>query len=79
MKKRVAAALAALILLLGGCQATPEKGVVASKNNGAFESALENTPAAESADGQRTAPAAEPVVHEDASAPRWGTCRSMCW
>ncbi len=65
MKKRIAAALAALTLLLSGCQATPEEGIIASKNDGAFESALENSPAAESAGGQQTAPAAEPVVYED--------------
>ena len=42
MKKRIAAAVAAIILLLSGCQATPEKGVVTSKNDGAFEAALED-------------------------------------
>ena len=42
MKKRIAAAMAAIILLLCGCQATPEKGVVNSKNDGAFEAALED-------------------------------------
>ena len=72
MKTRITAALAALLLLLGGCQATPEKGVVASKNDGAFEAALadkvsptlalaaEEPPAAETAP-----PTAVPAVHED--------------
>ncbi len=62
MKKIIAAALSALILLLGGCQTTPEKGVVASKNDGAFESALEGTPAPAE---DPAASAAEPVIYED--------------
>ena len=49
---RSLAALAALVLLLGGCQATPERGVVTSKNDGAFESALESTAPPASAAGQ---------------------------
>ncbi len=42
MKKRVIAAVAAILLLISGCQATPEKGVVNSKNDGAFQAALED-------------------------------------
>ena len=45
MKKIIALLLAAAILGLAGCQATPEKGAVTSKNDGAFESALEAAPA----------------------------------
>ncbi len=49
MRKHISAALAALLLLLGcGCQKTPEKSVVTSKNDGTFEAALENTPQAQS-------------------------------
>lgn len=70
MKKRIAAALAAITLLLSGCQATPEKGVVASKNDGAFEAALTGktspTAASESEQPPAEEPTAaqEPVVHE---------------
>ena len=75
MKKRIAAAMAAIILLLCGCQATPEKGVVNSKNDGAFEAALEDKasstlppeteqpPAAETS--QPTPTAAPTIIHED--------------
>ena len=46
MKTRICAALGALLMLCGGCQKTPEKGVVTSKNDGTFEAALESTPQA---------------------------------
>ena len=65
MKKRIAAAAAAMMILLGGCQATPEEGIVTSKNNGAFESALENAPSESAGGGQQAAPAAEQAVYED--------------
>ncbi len=75
MKKRIAAALAAIILLLGGCQATPEKGVVTSKNDGVFEAALEDkaspTVAPEAAEEQppavedQTESTPAQVVYED--------------
>ena len=72
MKKPIAAALAAIMLLLGGCQATPEKGVVASKNDGAFEAALEDraspTVAPETAEQPPEAEgpsAPAPVFYED--------------
>ena len=61
MKKRIAAAIAAMVILLGGCQATPEEGIVTSKNDGAFESALENTAPPDMPEGQEAeggAPAA---------------------
>ena len=69
MKKRIVAAAAAIVLVLSGCQATPEKGVVTSKNDGAFEEALEasptlapNTDQPPAAEAQTTA---EPTVYED--------------
>ena len=72
MKKCIAAALAAFLLLLSGCQATPEKGVVASKADGAFEAALADkvsptlAPAAEQPPAAETAqPTAAPAVYED--------------
>ena len=65
MKKRIAAAAAAMMILLGGCQATPEEGIVTSKNDGAFESALENAPSESAGGGQQAAPAAEQTVYED--------------
>ena len=74
MKKCVAAALAAIMLLVNGCQATPEKGVVASKNDGVFEAALENrtspTLAPEETEQPPTAketvkPTVAPAIHED--------------
>lgn len=46
MKKRILSALAALLVLSCGCQKTPEKSVVTSKNDGTFAAALENTPQA---------------------------------
>lgn len=46
MRKKTIAALTALILLIScACQATPEASIVTSKNDGAFEAALESTPA----------------------------------
>ena len=72
MKTRITAVLAAFLLLLSGCQATPEKGVVASKADGAFEAALTDkvsstlVPAAEEPPAAETAPpTAVPAVHED--------------
>ena len=73
MKKRIAAAVAAIILLLSGCQATPEKGVVTSKNDGAFEAALEDKASPTLApDAAEQPPAAEEqstaaptIIHED--------------
>ena len=44
-EKLIALHLTAAILGLAGCQATPERDIVTSKNDGAFESALEATPA----------------------------------
>ncbi len=44
MKKRILSALAALLVLCCGCQKTPDKAIVTSKNDGTFEAALENTP-----------------------------------
>lgn len=46
MRKKTVAMLTAFILLvICGCQATPEKSIVTSKNDGIFEAALANTPA----------------------------------
>ncbi len=64
MTRRIVTLLLALVLLaLGGCQATPEKGVVASKAGGAFEAALADkvSPTLAPAAEQTTAPA----VYED--------------
>ena len=63
MKKLAAAALlGAILLTLCGCQSTPETGAVISKNDGAFEAALEG-------EGTAPAPAAEttpaPKMYED--------------
>ncbi len=44
-KKTVSFILALALLTLCGCQATPEKGVVTSKNDGAYEAALQSTAA----------------------------------
>ncbi len=57
MKKLMALMLAGTILALAGCQPTPEKTVVTSKNDGAFQAALENT---ESPDPARTEASAQP-------------------
>ena len=43
MKKYIAMALAALLVLSCGCQKTPDKAIVTGKNDGTFEAALENT------------------------------------
>ena len=52
-----------ILLLVSGCQKTPEQGIVTSKNDGAFEAALEST----------SAPGTEPLPQEsepfEASAP----------
>ena len=46
MRKQIIPLLIAAILLVSsGCQKTPEKSIVTSKNDGTFEAALENTPA----------------------------------
>ena len=56
MKKHISAALAALLLLIScGCQKTPEKSVVTSKNDGAFEAALDAAPQAAPAAGAESA------------------------
>lgn len=66
IKKSTAAALAAILLLLSGCQATPEQGIVTNKNDGAFETALENSGDTVSKNaGMESAPAAEPAVYTD--------------
>ena len=64
MTRRIVTLLLALVLLAsGGCQATPEKAVVASKADGAFEAALADkvSPTLAPAAEQTTAPA----VYED--------------
>ena len=63
MKKLIALMMAAL-LLLSGCQATPEKGVVASKNDGVFEAALEDKTSPTMEPAPAPAQTAEPVVYE---------------
>ncbi len=67
MKEKLIALLltAAALLSLTACQATPEEGIVTSKNDGAFESALENAPAPDGTDTPQAVPGAEPAVHED--------------
>ena len=45
MKKILSAALAAALLALTACQATPERSAVTSKNDGTFQAALEADPA----------------------------------
>ena len=64
MKRIIALLLAAAAILgLAGCQATPERDIVTSKNDGAFESALEATAAPAAEGTQQTGPA---TVYEDA-------------
>lgn len=45
MQAKVICLAAAALTLLGGCQATPEEGVVTGKNDGSFAAALESTAA----------------------------------
>ena len=63
MTGRIVSFLLALALLaMGGCQATPEQGIVTSKNDGVFEAALEKKPEEASAaedGGEVPAPEAE--------------------
>ena len=50
------------LLMLCGCQVTPDKAVVASKADGAFEAALKAAPTAPAATAEATAP---PTVYTD--------------
>ena len=69
-KKTVSLILVLGLLVLSGCQKTPERSVVTSKNDGAFEAAAQSTavPASTPAatDGtDEAAPTAAPIVYTD--------------
>ena len=68
MKKSIAAALLFVLAFgLCACQKAPERSIVTSKNDGAFEAALKETsePTAAPEGADMTEPTPEPVLYED--------------